>query len=46
MLTEKIEELQDVLNTMIDSEDCSYSVLLKVSQQLDDLIVEYLKNSI
>lgn len=45
MLTEKIEGLQDILNTMIDSEDFGYEIILKVSQELDDLILEYLKSS-
>lgn len=43
MLMEKIEELQDILNIMIDSENIGYDTILKVSQQLDELIVEYQK---
>lgn len=43
MIIEKIEELQDILNIMIESEDFAYGAILEVSQQLDELIVEYHK---
>ena len=41
MLIEKIEELRKLLDSMIASEDYAYRDILKVSQELDLLIVEY-----
>jgi hypothetical protein len=41
MLIKEIEALKQQLNSMIISEDVNYNEVLKVSQELDVLIVEY-----
>jgi hypothetical protein len=41
MLREKIEDLRELLNSMIDSDDYTYREILEVSQELDVLIVKY-----
>lgn len=41
MLVEKIKDLRELLNSMIDSIDYTYSEILEVSQRLDILIVQY-----
>lgn len=45
MLTEKIEEMREKLNDMLASENHSYSEILKISQELDVLIVAYLREA-
>ena len=45
MITKEIEDLRDQLNTMLDSEDYAYNEILLVSQQLDTLIVRYLREN-
>lgn len=45
MLTEKIEALKELLDSMIISDSYSYSEILKVSQELDILIVRYYKEA-
>jgi len=47
-LNYRIQELRNILNEMsISSEDeVGYDETLKVSQDLDELIVEYMKNII
>lgn len=41
MHAEKIENLRELLNSMIDSDDYTYREILEVSQELDKLIVKY-----
>ena len=43
MNKEKIEILREKINCMVDSEGVSKSELVSISQQMDDLIVEYIK---
>lgn len=45
MSREKIEELRQVINTMISSDNYDYDKLVQLSQELDVLIVEDLKIS-
>ncbi|HYE09138.1 MAG TPA: aspartyl-phosphate phosphatase Spo0E family protein [Patescibacteria group bacterium] len=45
MLMNEIENLKTKLNYMIGSEDFTYSEILQVSQELDLLIVAYLKEN-
>lgn len=46
MIIKDIESLKMKLNDMIDSDEFTYSEILKVSQELDVLIVKQLKESI
>ncbi|MHB1394125.1 MAG: Spo0E family sporulation regulatory protein-aspartic acid phosphatase [Clostridia bacterium] len=41
MLAEKIENLKELLNSMVGSDDYTYTEILEVSQELDVLIVRY-----
>ena len=41
MIAEEIEDLRELLNSMVDSDNYSYSEILEVSQELDFLIVQY-----
>lgn len=43
MLGEKIEKLREKLHLLI-AEEANYSEILKVSRELDDYIIEYLRN--
>lgn len=43
MITNKIEKLQDHLNSIIVSKDIDYEEVLKVSRELDELIIQYYK---
>lgn len=45
MIKEKIEELRERLNVMFTSDNIDYHETLMVSQELDVLIVEYLKET-
>ena len=45
MLTDELEKLRECLNQMIVSEEYTYEEILKVSQEIDCLIVQYLKES-
>ncbi|MDF2891503.1 MAG: Spo0E like sporulation regulatory protein [Clostridia bacterium] len=45
MLMNEIEKLKTKLNHMIGSEDFTYNEILEVSQELDLLIVEYLREN-
>lgn len=38
-----LKELQDFLNEMIESDQYTYEEILTVSQELDFLLVDYLK---
>lgn len=44
MRNEKIENLREKINSMIISEDVSADELLELSQELDELIAEYISN--
>lgn len=46
MMIEEIEILRERLNVMIMSEDVTYEEVIKVSQELDILLVEYLRYSL
>lgn len=46
MMIEEIEILRERLNVMIMSEDVTYEEVIKVSQELDILLVEYLRHSL
>lgn len=46
MMTEEIEILRERLNTMIMSENVTYEEVVKASQELDTLLVEYLRHSL
>ena len=41
MITDRIEELQTHLNTIIVSEKIDFNEVLRVSRELDELIIEY-----
>ena len=43
MLKNEMEKLRGEINSMIVSEDTEYDDLLKISQEMDILIAEYLK---
>lgn len=43
MLGEKIEKLREQLHLLI-TEEANYSEILKVSRELDECIIEYLRN--
>ena len=45
MLIKEIENLKKKLDDMISSDDFTYNEILKVSQELDVLIVEQLKEN-
>ncbi|WP_034860471.1 aspartyl-phosphate phosphatase Spo0E family protein [Ruminiclostridium cellobioparum] len=44
MLTDKINELREELNKQVISRDIHKQSVLRLSQELDRYIVEYLKN--
>ncbi len=44
MLTDKINELREELNKQVISSDIHKQSILRLSQELDRYIVEYLKN--
>ena len=43
MIIKEIENLKKKINNMIDSDSFTYNEILKVSQELDILIVEYIR---
>lgn len=45
MITKEIEELREQLNFMLSTDQFPYMEILKVSQELDELIVKYYKES-
>jgi len=45
MLTKEIENLKEQLDSMISSENFTYTEILHVSQQLDVLIVKYIREN-
>lgn len=45
MLIKEIEDLKKKLDDMISSDDFTYNEILKVSQELDVLIVEQMKEN-
>jgi hypothetical protein len=44
-MCKKLEELRDKLNKMLDSDEYTDEEILKVSQKLDKLIVNYYKSA-
>jgi len=46
MLVKEIEELRERLNEMMTGEEYGYHEILNVSQQLDILIVKYLRENL
>lgn len=45
MQKDKIEHLREIINEMIVSNDCDYNVLVEISQELDKLILEAMKET-
>jgi hypothetical protein len=45
MITDRIEELQTHLNTIIVSEDIDSNEILRLSRELDKLIIQYYQSS-
>jgi len=43
MLKKELEELRNRLNEMIASGQVEYDEILKISQQLDELLIKYMK---
>ncbi len=41
---EKMEELRQILHTMIQQDNADPCKILELSRQLDDCIIEYMKN--
>ena len=45
-MNNELENLRNQLYSMLDSNECSYEDILKVSEDLDELIVKYYKEDI
>lgn len=46
MIEDRIEDLRDKLNVIIENEEHNFEKILKTSQELDELIVQYMHDNV
>lgn len=46
MIEDRIEDLRDKLHVILENEEHNFKKILKISQELDELIVQYMHNNV